>query len=63
MNLSGEEAQTIKNLNNEPIVFQNYMKKTHNKIKILIKYIHGCSKTCKCTVAMATGTNTELVNI
>ena len=35
----------IKTLNNEHVVFQNYMKMAHNKVKILIKYIFACNKT------------------
>ena len=37
--------QIIKNLNNEHVVFQNYMEMTHNKVKILKKYIFACNKT------------------
>ena len=43
LNLNGEEAQTVKNRNNEHIVYQN-MKNTHNKVKIHIKYTYACNK-------------------
>ena len=39
LNLNGEKAQTTQNLNNEHVVFKNYMNTTYNKVKILIKYV------------------------
>ena len=44
LNLNGEEAQTVKNWNNEHIVFHNNMKNTHNKVKIHVKYKYACKK-------------------
>ena len=40
-----EEAQTVKNSNNEHIAFQNNKRKTHNKVKIPLKYTYVFTKT------------------